>query len=251
MNPPIQTALLNKLLALADDELILSHRNAEWIGHGPILEEDIAIGNIAQDELGHAMVWYGLYCAVTGEDPDALVFLRDAAAFRNVQMMELPKGDWAFTMLRQYLFDAYEVVMLAALPESTYQPLAEAVAKIRNEEIYHYRHTTAWVKRLGLGTEESRCRMQNAMDELWPYAQQLFIALPDENLLGESGIVGETAEIHTNWSNLVIPHLTNSGLTIPNDATPFTNNRSQHTAHLNDLLNDMQMVTRLDKEAKW
>ena len=251
MNPPIQTAILNKLLALADDELVLSHRNAEWIGHGPILEEDIAMGNIAQDELGHATVWYTLYCELTGEDPDALVFLRDAADFRNVQMVELPKGDWAFTMLRQYLFDAYEVVMLAALQESTYQPLAEAVAKIRNEEIYHYRHTTVWVRRLGLGTEESHCRLQNALDELWPYAQQLFIALPDEGLLGEAGIVGETADLHTNWSNLVIPHLTHSGLTIPKDATPFTNSRSQHTAHLTGLLNDMQRVARLDASAKW
>jgi ring-1,2-phenylacetyl-CoA epoxidase subunit PaaC len=251
MNPTVQTALLHKLLALADDELILSHRNAEWIGHGPILEEDIAIGNIAQDELGHATVWYGLYCELTGDDPDALVFLRDPADFRNVQMMELPKGDWAFTMLRQYLFDAYEVVMLAALPESTYQPLAEAVAKIRNEEIYHYRHTTAWIRRLGRGTEESHCRLQNALDELWPFVQQLFVPLPDEVVLVEEGIVGETADLHTNWQNLVLPHLTDSGLTIPSDDTPITNSRSQHTSHLTHLLNDMQLVARLDKEARW
>ena len=251
MNPITQTALFNKLLALADDEMILSHRNAEWIGHGPILEEDIAIGNIAQDELGHATVWYGLYCELTGDNPDALVFLRDAADFRNVQMVELPKDDWAFTMLRQYLFDAYEVVILTALQESHYRPLAEAVVKIRNEEIYHYRHTSTWVKRLGLGTEESHGRMQNALDELWPYAQQLFVALPDEAVLVEEGIVEETAVLHTNWSNLVIPHLTNADLTIPENNKPFAHNRSQHTSHLTELLNDMQMVARLDVTAKW
>jgi ring-1,2-phenylacetyl-CoA epoxidase subunit PaaC len=251
MAPPTQKALLNKLLALADDEMILSHRNAEWIGHGPILEEDIAIGNIAQDELGHATVWYGLYCEITGDDPDELVFLRDSADFRNVQMVELPKGDWAFTMLRQYLFDAYELVTLNALQESSYQRLAEAVAKIRNEEIYHYRHTSTWVKRLGLGTEESHGRMQNALDELWPYAQQLFVALPDEAVLVEEGIVRETADLHTNWSNLVIPHLTNSGLDIPQNNTPFARTRTQHTSHLADLLQDMQKIARLDAAAKW
>jgi ring-1,2-phenylacetyl-CoA epoxidase subunit PaaC len=251
MAPPTQKALLNKLLALADDEMILSHRNAEWIGHGPILEEDIAIGNIAQDELGHATVWYGLYCEITGDDPDELVFLRDSADFRNVQMVELPKGDWAFTMLRQYLFDAYELVTLNALQESSYQRLAEAVAKIRNEEIYHYRHTSTWVKWLGLGTEESHGRMQNALDELWSYAQQLFVALPDEAVLVEEGIVRETADLHTNWSNLVIPHLTNSGLDIPQNNTPFARTRTQHTSHLADLLQDMQKIARLDAAAKW
>ena len=251
MNSTTQTALLNKLLALADDEMILSHRNSEWIGHGPILEEDIAIGNIAQDELGHAGVWYGLHCDINGEDPDTLVFFRDAPAFRNVQMVELPKGDWAFTMLRQYLFDAYEVITLTDLQDSSYQPLAQATAKIRNEEIYHYRHSSTWVKRLGLGTNESNGRMQNALDELWPYAQQLFTPLPDEEVLIKEGIVGQTADRHTSWSNIVIPHLTNAGLTIPTDNTPFTQDRSQHTNHLTELLHDMQMVARLDVAAKW
>lgn len=251
MTPTTQTALLNKLLALADDEMILSHRNAEWIGHGPILEEDIAIGNIAQDELGHATVWYGLYCDLIDDDPDALVFLRDATAFRNVQMVALPKGDWAFTMLRQYLFDAYELVSLTDLQNSSYQPLAEATAKIRNEEIYHYRHTSTWVKRLGLGTEESHSRLQNALNALWPYAQQLFVALPDEAILVEEGVVGETADRHHNWSNIVIPHLTAANLIIPDDSTPITDNRSQHTNHLTELLHDLQMVARLDATAKW
>jgi ring-1,2-phenylacetyl-CoA epoxidase subunit PaaC len=251
MNSTTQTALLNKLLAMADDELILSHRNAEWIGHGPILEEDIAIGNIAQDELGHATVWYGLYCDITGDDADALVFWRDTADFRNVPMVELPKGDWAFTILRQYLFDAYEMVTLNTMQASTYRPLAEAVVKIRNEEIYHYRHTSTWVRRLGLGTAESQGRMQQALHELWPYAQQLFLALPAENLLVAEGIVAETAEHHTNWSNLVIPHLTNSGLVMPDDSAPLPDTRRQHTSHLSDLLQDLQLVARLDKEARW
>ena len=96
------------MVALADDELILAHRNSEWTGHGPILEEDIAFSNIAQDEMGHATLWYNILQKETGETPDQMVFFRDAAAYRNVQMVELPKGDWAFSMLRQYLFDAAE-----------------------------------------------------------------------------------------------------------------------------------------------
>ncbi|MCS6911212.1 MAG: phenylacetate-CoA oxygenase subunit PaaC, partial [Anaerolineales bacterium] len=147
----IERALAEKLLALADDELILAHRNSEWTGHAPILEEDIALANIAQDELGHAMLYYELHCALAGGTPDRLAFFREAADFRNVQLVELPKGDWAFTMLRQYLFDAYELALLAQLTHSAHRPLAEVAAKVRNEELYHYKHTGAWVRRLGLG----------------------------------------------------------------------------------------------------
>ena len=120
MNQAIQQILTQKLLALADDELILAHRNSEWIGHGPILEEDIALANIAQDELGHANLWYELHQTLTGDEPDDLAFFREADQFRNVQLVELPRGDWAFTMLRQYLFDAYELLLLDQLRHSRY-----------------------------------------------------------------------------------------------------------------------------------
>ena len=127
---------------LADDELILGQRDSEWTGHAPILEEDIAFSNIAQDELGHATIWYGLLSELTGEEPNELVFFRDFDDFRNVTLVELPNGDWAFSMLRQYLFDAFEMVRLSQLLESLYRPVAEAAAKIRMEELYHYRHTS-------------------------------------------------------------------------------------------------------------
>src|SRR5215471_16608308 len=145
MTPP---ALPTYLLALADDELLLGHRDSEWTGHAPILEEDIAFANLAQDEIGHAALWYGLLRNLDGSDPDRLIFFREPGAFRNAQLVELPKGDWAFSMLRQYLFDAAESVRLPLLAVSTHRPLAEAAAKIRPEELYHLRHTQAWIQRL-------------------------------------------------------------------------------------------------------
>jgi ring-1,2-phenylacetyl-CoA epoxidase subunit PaaC len=251
MNQATEQILTQKLLAMADDEIILAHRNSEWIGHAPILEEDIALANISQDELGHANVWYGLLQAMTGEAPDKLVFFRETAAYRNVQMVELPRGDWAFTMLRQYLFDAYELLLLDKLQQSSYQPLAEACAKIRNEEIYHFRHSSSWVKRLGLGTEESHRRTQTALDALWHTAQQLFLPLPNESHLVEAKIVPDLAALHEEWLERIRPFLTAANLTIPANSTPPTTSRSGHTPHLTTLLSEMQKVARLNVEAVW
>ncbi|WP_420630062.1 1,2-phenylacetyl-CoA epoxidase subunit PaaC [Candidatus Leptofilum sp.] len=251
MNRKIQQILTQKLLAMADDELILAHRNSEWIGHGPILEEDIALANISQDELGHASIWYGLHQTFTDDEPDELAFFRDAIEFRNVQLLELPRGDWAFTMLRQYLFDAYELLLLDKLQHSSYQSLAEAAAKIRNEEIYHLRHTSNWIKRLGLGTEESNQRTQAALDKLWPFAQQLFVPLSDESILVDEKIMPDLAVLHEAWLELIRPFLTAANLIIPANQTPPTTSRSEHTNHLATLLADMQKVARLNREAIW
>jgi len=251
MNKTIQQLLTQKLLAMADDELILAHRNSEWIGHGPILEEDIALANIAQDELGHANVWYELRQTLTEEEPDELVFFREAADFRNVQLVELPRGDWAFTMLRQYLFDAYELLLLDMLQHSDYQPLAKASAKICNEEIYHLRHTSSWIKRLGLGTEESNQRTQAALNELWAYAHQLFVPLPGESILVDENIVPDMGVLYREWEERVRPYLTAANLTTPHNQTPPTTSRSDHTPHLTQLLSEMQKVARLNRDAVW
>jgi ring-1,2-phenylacetyl-CoA epoxidase subunit PaaC len=251
MDPDLKQALSDQLLAAADDELILGHRDSEWTGHAPILEEDIAFANIAQDEIGHAIIWYSLLAELTGQDPDRQVFFRDAEAYRNVQLVELPKGDWAFSMVRQYLFDAAEMVRLAEWVNSHYQPLAEAAAKIRKEEIYHYRHTHTWVKRLGLGTEESHRRTQNALDELWPYAFQLFAALPGQALLIQAGIVPDPCQVRQEWEDKVLPFLKESGLQVPVQPDSAVAPRHQHTGHLAALLAEMQQVARLDPEAQW
>ena len=251
MKTELKSAISNLLLALADDELILAHRNSEWTGHGPILEEDIAFTNIALDEIGHAHTWYKIYAELNDEAPDQLAFFREADGFRNVQMSELPIGDWAFSMLRQYLFDAYELIMLANLAESQFQPIANVATKIRMEEMYHLRHTQSWVARLGLGTAVSQQKMQTALDELWPYAQQLFIAHDNEALLLEEGVlVQETAVLHEQWLNATKTHLAQSELTVPQ--TEQSNlNRDEHTEHLTTLLTEMQSVARLDPQAQW
>ncbi|MBI5811070.1 1,2-phenylacetyl-CoA epoxidase subunit PaaC [Allomeiothermus silvanus] len=250
MNEPVKQALIAKLTALADDELILAHRDSEWVGHGPILEEDIALANIAQDELGHATVWYGLRSALDGSDPDQLAFFRDATAFRNSELVELPRGDWAFTLLRQYLFDAYEVLWLHAVQSSTYPPLAEAAAKMLREERFHLQHTQAWIERLGQGTAESNRRMQAALDGQWGYAQQLFVPLPDEPLLVAEGIVPDLAEVKEAWLSRTTQHLQSSGLRLPLQMGYQPTTREIHTEHLWSLLAEMQSTARWDPEAK-
>ncbi|MFO7663080.1 MAG: 1,2-phenylacetyl-CoA epoxidase subunit PaaC [Chloroflexota bacterium] len=251
-DPALQTALAERLLAMADDELILAHRNSEWVGHGPILEEDIAFSNIALDEMGHASIWYGLRQQLTGDDPDRLIFFRHAGAYRNVQMIELPKGDWAFSMLRQYLFDAAERVTLAHLVASSYQPVAEAAAKIKTEEIYHLRHTGMWLQRLGLGTDESHDRTQAALDTLWPYARQLFVPLPGDGLLVQDEIIPDAEMLQREWEDMVRPFLDECNFTVPDDALPRRDiPRTEHTEHLMDLLAEMQAVARLDPAAEW
>jgi ring-1,2-phenylacetyl-CoA epoxidase subunit PaaC len=255
MDAYLRQALTNKLLALADDEIILAHRNSEWTGHAPILEEDIAFSNIAQDEIGHAVIWYTMMAELLGEDPesypDQLVFFRDPSGYRNAQLVELPKGDWAFTIVRQFLFDAAEILRLEELRHSQYQPLAEAANKIQKEEFYHYRHTHAWVQRLGLGTTESHRRMQAALDDIWPYTAQLFEPLPDETLLVEANFVPDPAGLHSAWRNLVVPSLEEADLVVLVEAMPVTAPRSHHTEHLPALLAEMQAVARQVPHAEW
>ena len=253
LDPELADALRDYLLSMADDELILGHRDSEWCGHAPILEEDIAFANIALDEIGHAAIWYSLAAELAGEDPDEYpdqkIFFRDPVEFRCSQFVEQPKGDWAFSMLRQYLFDQAEKVWLAALRHSAYQPLAEAAAKIKTEEIYHLRHTQAWINRLGLGTRESHHRLQTALDKLWPFAGQLFVRVPEEALV-QTGFVPAADSLRKEWESLVIPHLEACDLVIP-EAEQLISQRDQHTDHLKTLVTEMQSVARLEPGGKW
>jgi len=251
----IRAALAGYLLGLGDDELILAHRDSEWTGHAPILEEDIAFANIALDEMGHASVWYRLIAELSGSDPerhpDELIFSREPSAFRNVQMVELPNGDWAFSMLRQYLFDAAEAVRLDVLASSQHAPLAQAAAKIRTEELYHLRHTSAWVHRLGLGTDESNRRMQQALDVLYPLAFQLFALNAEELELAQESIVPSADRQADLWISRVREHLSASSLRVPEGARPKPAGRDQHTPHLEALVAEMQEVARVEVGAEW
>ena len=258
LSPEVRRALGHKLLAMADDELILAHRDSEWCGHAPILEEDIAFANIAQDELGHAGLWYDLLQALDGSDPDRLVYFRPVDAFRNARMLELPKGDWAFSMLRQYLFDSYELIALQALCRSTLPSLAQPAEKARHEEVYHLRHTQTWVQRLGLGTDESNRRMQEALDALAPRTVQLFLPLEGEEILAQTGIVPLASDLERRWGELVLPFLEAAHLRIDHmlahdgqSQSGVPEARDVHTPHLQALLEELQSVARLYPEASW
>lgn len=251
LTPELQAALIRKLTALADDEIILAHRDGEWTGHAPILEEDIALANIAQDELGHATLYLELRRALDGSDADQLAFFRNAGEYTNVRLVELPKGDWAFTMLRQFLFDAYEALWLDAARGSTYAPLAEVAAKAMREEKFHLQHTALWVERLALGTEESRRRTQNALNELWPHVAQLFAPVPGEAELVAAGIVPDLGEVRARWEGFVLPHLTGKcGLLLPMVLADAVDGRDVHTEHLAPLLAEMQGVARQHANAE-
>jgi ring-1,2-phenylacetyl-CoA epoxidase subunit PaaC len=255
MKAELREALAKYLTALGDDELILAHRNSEWAGHAPILEEDIGFANLALDELGHASIWYRLAAELLDEDPerypDELVFGRQASEFRNVRMVELPNGDWAFSMLRQYLFDASEQVRLTALVFSEHPGLSDAAAKIRTEELYHLRHTRAWVRRLGLGTQQSNRKMQAALDLLYPNALQLFGESASELELAQAGLVPPPDRFLAMWTPQVSEDLTASELRIPDGNIPSPDGRSAHTPHLEPLVADMQEVARLEAGAAW
>lgn len=242
----MQELIAEMALGWADDSLLLGHRNSEWAGHAPILEEDIAFANLALDELGHARLWYELYQELTGAEPDRLVFFRHAADWRNTQLVELPKGDWAFSMTRQYLFDLYENVLLGHLVESREARIAEIAAKIRSEEIYHLRHTSNRVKRLGLGTDESHARMQRAVDALWGFALQLFVPPGGERELIRVGIVPALASVQAEWLEQVIQFLEDSGLTAPETREPTAVSRKMHGEDLSELLGEMQQVARME-----
>ncbi|MFA5550936.1 MAG: 1,2-phenylacetyl-CoA epoxidase subunit PaaC [Trueperaceae bacterium] len=248
----VSAALVERLTALADDELVLGHRNAEWTGHAPILEEDIAIANVAQDEIGHAVLWYGLVQELTGQDPDRLAFFRGANEYRSSALVELPRGDWAFTMLRQYLFDTYEAELLPRLMRSAYTPVSEVAAKVNREELFHLRHSALWVERLAFGTEESKSRLQSALNELWPLVPQLLAPLEGDALLAADGIYPDPAELAAAVLGRLRTELNRLELTLPAlPAPPAAGARSDRgEGHLAALLAEMQSVARADPAAE-
>jgi ring-1,2-phenylacetyl-CoA epoxidase subunit PaaC len=251
----LRAALDSKLLRLGDDEFILGHRNSEWTGHGPILEEDIAFANLALDELGHGILWYRTLASLRDEDPDSypdkLVYQRPAREFQNADVVALPPADWAFSMLRQFLFDAYESIHVPALGASRYQPIAEVAAKIKQEEVYHLYHTKAWVQRLGLGTEESRRRMQAALDQLWTPFHQLFAKGPDESLLVDARIVPDLKVVHVEWSDTVVPFLESCSLVVPENAVVPVMRQSADPERMEALIAELQQVSRMAPGAVW
>ncbi len=253
-SPP--NALFEFLLRLGDDRLILGHRLSEWCGHGPILEEDIALTNMALDLVGQATMLLQLAGKIegAGRDEDALAYFRDETAFRNCLLVEQPNGDFARTIVRQFLFDAYAVVMLDALVRSSHAELAAIAAKSLKEAKYHVRHSGDWMLKLGDGTEESHQRMQRALDALWRFTPELFAADAIDRELEAAGIAPALAALSSQWTAIVHDVIGRATLAVP-DAVPLragrTARQGAHSEHLGHLLAEMQIVARSHPGASW
>jgi ring-1,2-phenylacetyl-CoA epoxidase subunit PaaC len=198
-----QKMLANFLLRLGDDRLVLGHRLSEWCGRAPVLEEDIALTNIALDEIGQASAFLHLACEVEGghRTEDDLAYFREATRFTNVQLVEQPNNDFAATMARQFLFDAYNYFLLEILQKSAHEQLAGIAAKGLKEATYHLRHSKEWMLRLGDGTKESHRRLQSSVDDLWPFTKELFVFDETERALIDQGIIPPLSGLEKNGMN--------------------------------------------------
>ncbi|HVZ78106.1 MAG TPA: 1,2-phenylacetyl-CoA epoxidase subunit PaaC [Gemmatimonadaceae bacterium] len=251
---PVANALFEFLLRLGDDRLVLGHRDSEWCGHGPILEEDIATANIALDLVGQASALLRLAGEVEGKDrdEDALAYFREAVEFRNALLVELPRGDFGFTIMRQFLFDAYSVLVWDALQHAKHEGLAGIAAKALKEDKYHLRHSSEWVLRLGDGTEESHARVQRSLDELWRFTGELFEQDGVDAAVVSSGIVLDMGAVRSRWMEMVSDVLQRATLVVPEGVPMATGGRKgRHTEHLGHMLAEMQIVARSYPGAKW
>jgi len=242
------------LLRLGDDRLILGHRLSEWCGHGPILEEDIALANIALDCIGQAIAFLKLAGEVEskGRSEDDLAYFREAIDYKNLMLLEQPKGDFAYTIARQFVFDVYSYHLLEELQNSTFEELAAIAAKSLKEVRYHLRHSSQWVLRLGDGTEESHQRIQNAFDKLWRFTGEIFQPDEIEKRLVAQKIVPDSAGLKAKWQKMVEDILTEATLSVPDESYMISGSRQgRHSEHLGYILSEMQILPRSYPDAEW
>jgi ring-1,2-phenylacetyl-CoA epoxidase subunit PaaC len=247
-------ALFAYVVGLADDALVLGHRLSQWSGRAPMLEEDIALSNLALDLIGQARLMYTYAGAVEGKgrDEDQLAYLRDEHAYRNVLLVEQPNGDFAVTMIRQLLYAAFMHPYYQALAASRDARLAEIAAKAVKEMAYHLRHAGEWVIRLGDGTEESHARAAAAVDELWAYTGELFEMSDGERTLAADGIAVDREAIRPKWEAMVAGVLVQATLQRPPDGWMQSGGRTgRHSEHLGPMLAEMQVLHRAHPGATW
>jgi ring-1,2-phenylacetyl-CoA epoxidase subunit PaaC len=247
-------AHLEYVLRIADTSLILGQRLSEWCGHGPVIEEDIALTNIALDLIGQARLLLTHAGALErrGRDEDQLAFLRREPEFRNVTLVELPNGDFGRTILRNFLVAAWQRELWQALATSADAELAAIAAKSLKETRYHLQHASDWVVRLGDGTGESHRRMQDALDALWPYTAELFSATLADDIAVASGLGPAWPSLQPAWTATVAPVLEVATLAAP-ARTPFLSSGKAgvHSEHLGHLLTGMQYLQRTYPGGTW
>lgn len=275
MKPDVTQALARYLLTVADDELVLGYRDSEWTAVAPMVEEDVAFSSLAQDEIGHARLYYTLAAELLDADPDHLALLREPDDYYHAAVLEVratPKyvparehqagGDWAIAVARRFLYDLFDDLRTEALSASTYPPLAGAVQKIRREERYHLRHGETWWRTLARAEGEGRIRLERALVELWPGLLGLFEVAPGEEVLVAEGLLSRTtADLRDDWIERVADYCTAEELRPPAErgaiswrltVTPVFGGRiGQHGPDWDELFQEMTMVRRLEPDGVW
>lgn len=240
---------------MGDNTLILGHRISEWCGHAPVLEEDIALANIALDLIGQTQLWLGLAGEIegAGRSADALAFRRDAWEFRNVLLTEQPNGDFGQTMMRQYLFDQWALIQLQALTGSSEPRVAAIAAKAVKEVSYHLERSRGTLVGLGDGTPESRARMQAALDLLYPFVGELFTDDATDLALAEAGVAPLPSSLRADWDAAVAAAMAEATLTLPDSRWAQSGGRDgrRHSEHLGHILTEMQWLQRAYPDAVW
>ncbi len=249
-----RAALFDFLLGMGDNTLILGHRLSEWCGHAPALEEDIALANTALDLIGQTQLWLGLAGEVEGRgrSADDLAYLRDARDFRNLLLTERPNGEYGRTLMRQFLFDAWHFLFLKGLRVSSEPRIAGIAEKASKEVAYHLERSRDLVIRLGDGTAESHARLQEALDDLWPYTGEMFVSEAHDLALAAAGVAPGAESLKADWEALAAETLRAATLEKPEDRYMHGGGkRGLHTEHLGYVLAEMQFLQRAYPGASW
>ena len=245
--------LVEYVLHLADNALVLGHRNSEWTGHGPILEQDIAISNIALDLIGQARNFYQYAAKLIGGNitEDTLAFHRNAPEFRNLLLVEMEKGDWAFTTLRQFFFSAYQYFLFEQLKDSNDETLAAIAAKSLKEVEYHLRWSSEWVIRLGDGTQESKHRIEKALQQAASCVEELTTVTGYEKTLAATHVAVDPASIKKSLHAKIHSILDEATLVMPSSKAMTGGKTGQHTPALETMLSEMQVLQRTYPNNNW
>lgn len=249
-----EQALKDLLYKIADDQLIIGHRNSEWNGLGPILEEDIAFCSMAQDKIGQSLQFYMLLEELGEKDPDTVAFTRNANLFHNCQFVELPIGDYEFSLMRHFLFDHAEFIRFNMLSHSSHVPLSELAHKIKGEIKYHLMHANIWIQQLGNSTNEAIKRLQKALNTAFPYALGIFEESKFEGDLISEGIFEGEQKLRNKWLEDIDNIFGQTKLILPDlaaESAHLGGRYGEHTEHLQPLLNEMSEVFSIDPTAEW
>ena len=242
------------LLHLGDDALVLGHRLSEWCGHGPILEEDIALSNLALDLVGLARQYYQLAAKRIGPGTteDQLAYWRGERDFKNHVLVEQPNGDFADTMVRQFLFDAFHLLQLEAIEQSNDAELAAIARKALKETTYHAQHSAEWIVRMGDGTDESHSRISSALQRIWPFTGEFFLPAEVDRLAAARGLGPDVQSLREPWLELVREVLAKAQLSLPDMPQKLLRGKSGiHSESLGFLLAEMQSLPRAYPDAQW